>query len=197
MRRLTILLVLLASVVFAKQMTVKDVIDKAAAHFDKVRDYTVEAKLSVEAPNLHIPEMRMKIYYKKPGKLHVESKDGFAVLPKKGVLIGNPVREFSKDCKFTLADGEGCYLLSDEKTKTTFRIDKKNFLLTRISTQDEQGKVGFDIEYVKVAKRYWLPEKTTARIKTPGRKDAVITLKFENYRVNTGLNDKIFEEGSK
>ena len=81
--------------VSAKPLSAQEIVKRAADEYDRVQDYMVDAKVTVSSPDVHVPEMNVKIYFKKPDKLHVESKSGFAVLPKQGLVAGNPLRNLS------------------------------------------------------------------------------------------------------
>ena len=207
----------------AKEPTAKQILERASRNYDAVRDYIVDARLTIQSPSIHIPETQVKIYFKKPDKLHVESRDGFAVLPKQGVIVGSPLRG--------LADGSALSLAGSEKTlgrdccvikvtsqqegrvvQSTVWIDKRDWLVRQIQANPEWGpSIKVKLWYSKVAGRYWLPATTTAQISLPpipggesgneakSAQPMVVTIKFANYKVNAGLDDKIFQkhEGSR
>ena len=217
-------LALLASgCVFAQGMSAKQILAKAGANYDVVKDYVVDARLTVESPRMHVPNMRVKIFYKKPNKLHVDSKDGFAMLPRQGTIMGNPLKDMQSITDLTASKsqkilGDDCYVVTgtfrkdDRSTEITVWIDKKNFLARRISTNPEWGpSISAKLWYMRVAGKYWMPSMTSANISIPPlpeeradteRKPAgptTVTLKFSNYRVNAGISDAIFhkQEGGK
>ena len=202
----------------AAKLTAKQVLEKAAVHYEVIRDYTADAKVTVESPSIHMPEMLATIYYKKPDKLHLESKDGFAMLPKQGVVVGNPFRDLISGSKLSLARSErvlakDCYVVKGSfsqegcTVQSTVWIDKKEWLVRQIQSNPEWGpSVKVKLWYTRVARRYWLPSTTVAQVSLPpfpgaepenkakSDQPTIITIKFANYRVNTGLSDKIFEE---
>jgi len=52
--------------------------------FSKVKDYTVNVDIKVDVNVIKVPEMKAKLYFKAPDKIHIES-EGFAMLPKNGL----------------------------------------------------------------------------------------------------------------
>jgi len=197
--------------------TAKQVLEKGSRHFEIINDYTVDARLKVESPSVHVPEMLVKIYYKKPDKLHIDSKDGFAVLPRQGIVVGNPLRDLMEGSDLSMdrsekALGEDCYLIKGSfqregrAVQSTVWIDKKKWLVRQMCANPEWGpSVKVKLWYSKVGGRYWLPTATAAQVSIPpipgSQSDqrakpvpTLITIKFTDYRVNTGLSDKIFQE---
>ncbi len=65
-----------------------DILQKVKERFDAVNDYTALLTAKVDMERLKIPEMKVKIYFKQPNKVHVESKN-FAMLPREGFAM-NP-----------------------------------------------------------------------------------------------------------
>jgi outer membrane lipoprotein-sorting protein len=207
----------------AGSLTAKQILERAGRHYDAVRDYTVDAKLTVDSPSMHVPEMKIKVFYKKPDKVHVESRDGFAMLPKQGALVGNPLRDMAAGSDLSVArservSGDDCYVIKgtfeheERSAQATVWIDMRYFLVRRMSVNPEWGpSVSARLWYVKVGNKYWLPRTTEATVSLPPMPDenpeaerkprgpTIVKLTFANYRVNTGLNDKIFhkQEGSK
>ena len=227
-RRLPVPLVLLTVLMLAGplgagNLTAKQVLEKAGRNYDAVRDYTVDAKLTVDSPSMHVPEMKIKVFYKKPNKVHVESKDGFAMLPRQGALVGNPLRDMAAGSDLSVerserVSGDDCYVIKgtfqheERSAQATVWIDKRYFLARRMSVNPEWGpSVSAKLWYMKVGNKYWLPRRTEATISLPPMPDenpdaerkprgpTIVKLSFANYRVNTGLNDKVFQkqEGSR
>lgn len=218
-----VLAVLLLAAPVAGAPTAKEILAKAGAHYDAVRDYTADAKLTVESPSLHVPEMAIKIYYKKPDKVHIESEDGFAMLPKQGALVGNPLRDLQAGTDLVIAKSErvlgaDCWLVKGtfqhegRSSQASVWIEKTRYLVRQIAVNPEWGpSISAKLSYTKVGNRYWLPSTTAAKISLPPmpEKDpdakkqpqgpTVVNLKFARYRVNIGLSDKVFQkqEGSK
>lgn len=211
----TVLVTLLVSPADAKEPSAKDILRSASRNYDVIEDYTVDIKVSVESPNVHMPEMPATMYYKRPDKLHVESKDGFVMLPKQGVLIGNPLKPFLTGSDLAIVEPErvldrDCYVIKgsfkkDDRTiESTVWIDKKDQLVRQMYINPGEGpSVKVKIWYTKADMRYWVPSSTAAQVSFPaypGNKEQVrsqptiVNMKFSNYRINTGLSDKLFKE---
>jgi outer membrane lipoprotein-sorting protein len=79
------LIFLLISALGFSQTKNPDVIIKNLKEaFSKVKDYTVNVDIKVDVNVIKVPEMKAKLYYKAPDKIHIES-EGFAMLPKNGL----------------------------------------------------------------------------------------------------------------
>lgn len=212
----TLILLFAGAPAAAGELTAKQILDRAAKPYDAVEDYIVDAKVAVESPSVHVPEMPVKVYFKQPDKLHLESRDGFAVLPKRGVIVGNPLRELMTMSELSVGGSErvlgtdcwvikGTHLQEGRSVQSTVWIDKKDWLVRQVYTDPEWGpSVKVKLWYSKVAKKYWLPRSTAAQIwpppipgsdsakEKPGR-STIVHIRFSKYRVNTGLGDEIFE----
>ena len=211
------ILALLILTAQAHALSPKEILKKAGQHYEVIQDYTADAKVTVESPSMHVPEMSIKIYYKKPDKLHVDSKDGFAVLPKQGAVVGNPLKYLLTSSDLTVDRtekvlGDDCYVIKGtfqregREVQSTVWVDKENFLVRQLATNPEWGpSVRVRLWYTRVGLKYWLPSTTSARVsipplpgETPDTKSGApeqttVTIKFGKYKVNSGLSDKIFK----
>lgn len=203
----------------AASLTPRQIVEKAAVPYDLINNYIVDARLTVKSQSMHVPQMDVRIYFKKPSKVHIESRDGFAVVPKQGLILGNPLRDYLNGYDLSLAGtakvaGRDCYAIkaSFEKDgrnmQSTVWIDKVDFLPRQIWTNPEWGSsMKVSVTYTRVQNRYWLPAFTTAEISLPpmtGRpgdrfsmkagSPTRVTIRFSNYRVNTGISDEIFKK---
>ncbi len=68
--------------------TVESIQDSLIMRFNRIEDYSVKIKISVEMTGLRMPRKKIKLYYKAPDKIKVKSR-GFAIVPKTG-LGGSP-----------------------------------------------------------------------------------------------------------
>ena len=69
---------------FSQSKDPEKILDSVKAEFNKIEDYTVFVKIKVDVDFVKIPEREVKIYFKKPDKIHIES-EGFVMLPKEGL----------------------------------------------------------------------------------------------------------------
>jgi len=68
-------------------------IRRMRAQLSSVRDYRCDVRLDASLPGLSVSNMRMTLYFKRPGKIHIAAKEGFALLPREGLFLGDPVDE--------------------------------------------------------------------------------------------------------
>jgi len=85
MKKVFITIVLfLAVIVSAQTKDPKKLIDAVRQKFNKVNDYKVDVSVKLDMSFVKVPDMKAKVYFKKPDKLKVEA-EGFAMLPKEGL----------------------------------------------------------------------------------------------------------------
>jgi outer membrane lipoprotein-sorting protein len=209
-----------SSLITHHSISASDVLKSASVNYDVVKDYTVDAHVTVNSgPEQQVPDMNVTIFYKKPDKVHVESKDGFAMIPRKGFVMGNPLKGLAglPDLKIERTQKIGsdeCYVIAAtvsgkrDDIKTEAWIDKKDWLVRRMAlTSDWDQGAEINIDYIKVQARYWMPSKTSANLTTPqmrGHRPGIkkemkpqsigMKIEFSNYKVNTGLSDKLFQD---
>ena len=77
-----------------REISVTSILDSLITQFKKVEDYTVKVKISVNMPRFRMPKKVVKLYFKQPDKVKIET-DGFAVVPKTGVT-SSPLTTFNR-----------------------------------------------------------------------------------------------------
>lgn len=75
-------------VLLAENLTVEAIQDSLLTRFNRIKDYSVNIKVSVKMTGLRMPRKKIELLYKAPGKMKVKSS-GFAIVPKTG-LGGSP-----------------------------------------------------------------------------------------------------------
>ena len=96
MKRIFIALFLISAAVSSAQT--KDpnkLLDAVRKKFDKVNDYKVDASVKLDMSFIKVPDMKAKVYFKKPDKIKVDA-EGFAMLPKQ-VLKFSPAELLQGD----------------------------------------------------------------------------------------------------
>mgnify|MGYP001335759567 CR=1 FL=1 len=89
MRRLILISFLIISPHLAAQTpSIEHIRDNVISQFAQINDYQVDITISVKMTGFRMPKKKIRMYYKKPDKIKVETR-GFAILPKIGVG-GNP-----------------------------------------------------------------------------------------------------------
>ncbi len=207
----------------AQTLTAVQIMDNVRKQFETVHDYTATLTATIDMERLKIPEMKVKLFFKQPDKIHVESSN-FAMLPKEGIAL-NPGRLLER-FEPTLLGKE------DSAGTTTYRlrldskgekglapiqmlvwVDAKEWVITRVeSGPDTMRKVTVVFDHTLVDGKYLMvskislnfdsqqPADTTATDhpmsrRMPRKGSATIT--YSDYVINSGLSDEIFEEKPK
>ena len=84
MKKSFLIFVLISALGFGQTKNPDVIIKNLKEAFNKVKDYTVNVDIKVDVNVIKVPEMKAKLYYKAPDKIHIES-EGFAMLPKNGL----------------------------------------------------------------------------------------------------------------
>jgi outer membrane lipoprotein-sorting protein len=220
-----IILLLIASTIATAAPTEKQVISLMQKSFKNIRDYKVDAMLTVISPMVNVPGMPMTIFYKHPGKVHIDSNDGFAMLPK-DMAFGNPAEDIPKNFDMKVLDtikvsGKNAVVLkltprghkdsADGSMKMWVDADR-GLVLSTIAGGNPGPMFKSKWAYTRVDGKYWLPSEIKAEISgmrsNPGMHhghkasqmksgDGVTTIRFKNYRVNKGISDTIFKKPAK
>ena len=189
------------------------------ARLAAVHDYTVTLDVVADVERLNVPPMHATMYFKQPDKVHIDA-EGFALLPREGLqpevgkllsrynvtetasdtLRGVPVRRVTLQAKSDRGFPRSLSVYVDPQRWTTERI------VTRGSA-DRVATISFS--YVQV-EGVWLPGEMTAAFSlapadsaegdlpaAPMRpqqmpRKGTVTVRFSDYRLNTGLRDEIF-----
>ncbi len=219
MKRLAALMALsfALGVAGAAEARLDPLIQRMRSQLSTVRDYRCDLRLDASLPGFSVTNMRMTLYYKRPGKIHIAAKEGFALLPKEGLFLGDPVDEVLQRFELTPLgdarwDGVLCvkYALRPRQDfgapmgSLRLYVDRDRALPVAITGKGLEGSEFQTIfEYRRFPGGHWLPAKTTMRVRglpapgnRPGEKsnaDGSATLTFSNHAVNTGLPDSVFQ----
>ncbi|MEN6520016.1 MAG: hypothetical protein ABFD46_02550 [Armatimonadota bacterium] len=196
-----------------------DVLDAVQKNYSSINDYRVDMTVSVKSQEVHISNNKATVYYKKPDKVKVAAKEGFAVLPK--TFAGNPVAEIRKNftAVYDCADkiGKEPVHVLKLKPKTTraggsmkLYVEKRRGLILKTLTEASGMKMTSSWSYKKVDGKYWLPSRIKIDMNgmESGRKpghhkgrevpqaagSGTAEVKFSNYKINKGIPDKVFVE---
>ena len=150
MKHLLLLLLLFIQIPgFGQQRNLDELLNALKRKYKVIKDYSVDATIMVDVWFLNMPKKKAKIYYKYPGKVHVETK-GFALLPKRtagfdpGSFIGDKYTAvFMKTEKWGNSiidviktipnDADNDLILS------TFWIDEKRLLIRKMEINTKTG----------------------------------------------------------
>ena len=85
MKKILITLMLMGAIaVSAQTKNPNQLLNAVRQKFNKVNDYKADANIKLDMSFFKVPDMKAKIFFKKPDKIKVEA-DGFAMLPKQGL----------------------------------------------------------------------------------------------------------------
>ena len=185
-----------------------------------VQDYTATVTLHADLPGVKTQDRTVKVYYKQPDKLHLESKQ-VAIIPKDALLFGNLEKHLDQ-AKITLVEhargaGRDLYKLkltrqdADQSAPYLLvSVNAANFTLSRIEAWGGGAqRMWFDFEHGLVRGKYWMPLRITCWLRRgpntghhfdpddrhasshPGGK---FTVAFSDYQVNSGLSDSLFQD---
>lgn len=194
----------------ARALTAMEMVQRALAQTQGVADYTANVTVTVNAPNLQIPQRTVKVYYKRPDKVHVES-EGIAVLPRDALLMGNLASHLGEHTVASF-NGSGtlggrpvqCVKLAPRQAgpgtgRLLAWIDSERYLLLKSEVWRGGAKMlTVSFTHTRVAGRYWMPASIVTEVAAGAMsgndEGGRMELRFSNYRINTGLPDSIFEE---
>lgn len=190
-----------------------------------IKDYTVDANIKVDVWFLKMPDKKVKIFYKYPDKIHVES-DGFALLPKRTASF-DPASFIGEKFTAVYIRSEKWGTSTVDVVKTipndvdndvilrTFWIDSQKLQIRKFEINSKSGgtfevvmdynnlshdlpqqlNIVFDVKGMNMPKTLTgeVPDNRKAD-KNPKSGKGTVTITYSNYKVNTGLSDKLFEE---
>lgn len=200
----------------------EEILQRVEETFRAVRDYTVTLDITVEVERLNVPPMHVTMYFKQPDKVRFSS-EGFALLPRESIsmnpanlLLKYHVEEVHQDT----VDGNAGYRATlrprDDKTglrRMYLTVDGKLFLPVQIESPLFDGRTMTAKFTHAQVQGFWLPERVVVTFSSsetaaggpsqdeipqtprsmPGRTGS-ISVRYSEYKVNTGLSDEIFEE---
>lgn len=155
------------------------ILDRVEASFEKIDDYVVTLEEAIRMEGVKVPKTKAILYYKKPNKIHIESK-GIMFIPKQGMVI-NPsyyLKKYFKplNVEEEIVKGTKFYkliLIPKEKRlrkKIMLWVESKHWSIKRMEiTGFEGGSVLVHIEYTMVKGKYWLPKSTLIELDIPAK----------------------------
>lgn len=202
----------------------EQILNNVEERFAGIDDYTVDLDVVVDLERLSVPPMHVRMYFKRPEKVHFES-EGFALLPREGIALGfgrlrsrYSIESVRKD---TL-EGSPLIVLTlkpkNDKSKLNdvlLYVDPTRWTATRCVSPLPDGRtMTASFEYQDVDGHLLpatlsvmfasLPGDTTDTsnidvIITPTRRpqlprNGTVTIRYSKYRLNTGLSDEVFEQ---
>ncbi len=197
----------------------EEVLRNIDARLAPVHDYTVTLDVVADVERLNVPPMHATMYFKQPDKIHIDA-EGFALLPREGLQpeIGKLLSRYSvaETAGDTLGGVPVRRVTLQAKSERGFPrslsvyVDPHRWTTERIVTRGSADRVAtITFTYVQV-EGVWLPGGMTAAFSlapadslegdlpaAPMRpqqkpRKGTVTVRFSDYRLNTGLSDDIF-----
>ncbi len=226
MKKVWLILIICLSLSYSSlcQPNGREILNRVEERFNEIKDYTAEVFTSIEMERLRVPRKKIKIYFKQPDKLHLES-EGYAMIPREGfgfnplqfhtdrydaVLIGKDTVNGSQTFKLQLAAKD-----FELRLRQIFLwVDSQNWVIRKMeSVAFENRLVQVTFDYGLVEKKYFLPSYIVVMLSSPTTerenetetrgtdgmrghlpRSGTITITFTKYSVNTNLPDKLFEK---
>jgi outer membrane lipoprotein-sorting protein len=183
------------------------VLNHTLALQDAVQDYTAQCSLVANIPGVDLPERDFKVYFKRPDKVKIDSRDTVFV-PREALVLGSLRRHLQSDTQVTLAGvgnygQEKLYCLKlkpksgEDASRTLVWIRSGNWTPTKTEIWKGDTRIlQIQWSFVLVQNRFWMPESIMASLPSgivndqgPGE----VSLTWAQYTVNTGLSDDIFK----
>lgn len=209
---------------FAQNVTADEILTRLQSQNERIQDYTVTLTANVDVERLHVPKMEAKMYFKRPDKVHFESK-GFAMLPREGVAF-DPVQlrdKYAAELKGEeQIENVRTYRLqlTAKQSKTrpnalTLWVEPTRWTVKRLETFPYEGRsVVVVFEHAPVQETYYLPSKIVVTFDVPempspdagsqpgvnetprrsSQRKGTVTVTYKDYQVNVGLPDDLFKE---
>lgn len=202
------------------QLSGEDVLKKVEETFRGVEDYSVQLNIVVDLERIKVPSMNVKMYFKQPDKVHYES-GSFALLPKESMSL-NPsqLRErYTVESTRHFSDSGKSYhelSLRPKKEYTAQRglvltIDGDRWVpVSLVSSLPGSRMMRAEFTHEQV-EGHWLPALLNVNFSSdagdedagqpsppmpqtrPPRKGS-ISIRYSDYKLNTGLSDEMFEK---
>jgi len=199
------------------------ILEHVSAQYAAVQDYAVTLSVTTNIERMSVPPMHATMYFKKPDKVHFEAK-GFAVLPREGLafnpatlaerflvdavspdtLSGKRVLRLAMRPRSDQARTRRVILYVDPQRWTPEKFTTAGIDGRTMSASFTHARVGglwlpsnLYVEFSAAADTAAVPQWEQSVPGSSGRmtfRGGTIDVKYSDYRVNTGLDDALFEE---
>jgi len=161
-------------------LSAEDILNRMEASFEKIEDYVVTLEATVKMEGINIPRREATLFYKKPNKIHIESK-GLMFLPKQPmVLNAHYLKEkFSPSSvqKEVISEDNILYKLKlvpkeeGADVKIEIWVEDKHWSIKKMEiTRFKGGTIVAHVEHVMIKGKYCLPRKVLVELTIPARR---------------------------
>ncbi|MCX7649416.1 MAG: hypothetical protein N2050_02530 [Flavobacteriales bacterium] len=181
-----------------------EIIGRLRERMAGLKDYTADVRISINIPFLRIPDKSAKIYYKAPGRFHVETR-GLALIPKTtSDLGGQSLLDAPHSALYVRRERRGplnfhvikIVPLNDtsQVVLATFYIGVEDEKVYRVETiTREQGSV--NVDFTPGNNPFGLPERMfitfeIPRVEMPAGFTGDIDVGLESQKNHIGARDK-------
>jgi outer membrane lipoprotein-sorting protein len=173
----------------------EELVSRVKAKINSVNDYAATGSMKTNVVFIKAPVARVKIYYKKPGKIRIKNETGLSFIPKGSANL-NLATIFAAPGEYDIIDagkeaGTGWRIIKllprDEKAElvlSTLYIDEKQLLVKKSkTTTKENGTYELEMTYGKYAE-YGLADKV------------IFSFNTRDYKLPKGVTFD-YDDGSK
>ena len=177
------------SILAAQTLSIDQIRENVISQFAKIEDYQVNVKISVKMTGFRMPKKKIRMYYKKPGKIKVETR-GFAILPRTGV-DGNPSKfldmlKHVTEIKRTIRNNKPFYRIMGKVNQDSLKIpvsvktdeipditmdvfvNAKTWVITEVDVYlNSESVFTFKTDYIEV-NEVMVPERSVFKIGVKG-----------------------------
>lgn len=199
-----------------------DIIAKTREVYRSIQDFSASVQIEINVDFINIPDKSAKIIYKYPDKIKFKSKS-FIMLPKKGIgFMIFKLLEGKNTVLYTgihSINSRELYIVKiipqeedSDVVLATLYIDKEDHRIYRLEatsrdagffrTDFEYGGYGplptsnriqFEVDKVRIPLRF-LGKVDIDRSKMKSGTKGEVILRFEEYQINEGIQDELFDE---
>lgn len=190
MRVILTLMILSSGFLYSQKKNPDKILEEVKRTFNQVKDYVVDVNIKIDVDFLKAPETNATIYFKQPGKIHLES-EGFAMLPKGGMDFSplgllkdeytaiydrvDTIDGFITDVVKVIPIGD-----KNDIILTTLWIDESEYFIRRVeSTRKIGGTFSLELKYSRSKTDYPLPS------------SMVFTFNIDRSNLPRGMADKL------
>ena len=156
----------------------QEILNQMEASFERIEDYVVTLEGTIKMEGVNVPKTEAILFYKKPNKIHIESK-GILFLPKK-VMVINPyyLNRYFKPLSIEkkIVKEVTTYkitLIPKEKrlhNEIEIWVENKHWSIKKMKIARLKGStVLAHIEYTMIKGKYWLPKSTVVELNIPAK----------------------------
>jgi outer membrane lipoprotein-sorting protein len=161
---------------YAQSSKVENILENIERVQSSVNDYVANIQVDVDMERIQIPRSKAVVYFKKPNKIFVESKQ-FALVPREALLL-NP-KQYRERYIGIIKGSESIGTMTTTKILLTAKDDSvrlkqayiwvnpSNWTIVKMETVPFEGrKLTLTLSYALQERQYWMPDTVVARFES-------------------------------